>query len=76
MCELCKDAAVIAAALIGYDDHGGYCRDDHKEKTIMIKYFLYTNVQLTTLYPCSHCTTASLHHLVTASHHTSEPPLH
>jgi hypothetical protein len=36
---------VVAAALIGYDTWSCY-RDDHEEETIVIDYFLYTNVRL------------------------------
>jgi hypothetical protein len=32
MCGLRGGAAMFAAALIDYDDHGGWCRDDHKEE--------------------------------------------
>jgi hypothetical protein len=35
-----------AAALIGYDDRGDCCRDDHKEETIVIDYFLSTDMRL------------------------------
>jgi hypothetical protein len=45
-CGLCGGAAAFAVALIGYDDRGCCCRDDHKEKTIVIDYFLYTDARL------------------------------
>jgi hypothetical protein len=32
--------------LIGYDDRGDCCRDDHKEETIVIDYFLSTDMRL------------------------------
>jgi hypothetical protein len=43
MCGLCGGTTAFAAALIGYDDHGGCCHDDHKEEAIVIDYFLYTD---------------------------------
>jgi hypothetical protein len=36
MCGLHEAAAVFAATLIGCNDHGGCCRDDHEEETIVI----------------------------------------
>jgi hypothetical protein len=30
--------------MIGYDDRGGYYWDDHEEETIVIDYFLYSDV--------------------------------
>jgi hypothetical protein len=44
MCGLHRCAAAVAVALIGYDDCGGYCQNDHEEETIVIDYFLYTDV--------------------------------
>jgi hypothetical protein len=29
--------------LIGYDDRGGCCRDDHEEETLVNDYFLHTD---------------------------------
>jgi hypothetical protein len=37
---------MFAAVLIDNDDRGGCCHDDHKEETIVIDYFLYTNTCL------------------------------
>jgi hypothetical protein len=36
------DVATVATTLIGYD-RGCCCRDDHKEKAVVIDYFLYTD---------------------------------
>jgi hypothetical protein len=46
MCGLRGDTAAVAATLISYDNRGGYCRDDHKEDTIVNNYFLYTDARL------------------------------
>jgi hypothetical protein len=35
---------VVAAALIGYDDREGYCWETYEEETIVIDYFIYTDV--------------------------------
>jgi hypothetical protein len=43
MCGLCGGTDAVAAVLIGYDDRGGCCRDDHEEDMIMNNYFLYTD---------------------------------
>jgi hypothetical protein len=45
-CGLRGGAAAFAAMLIGYDDHGDCCRDDHKEEAIVIDYFLSTDMRL------------------------------
>jgi hypothetical protein len=37
--------------LIGYNDHGGCCHDDHKEETIVIDYFIYTDARLRWITP-------------------------
>jgi hypothetical protein len=37
---------MIATALIGYDDYGGCCWEDHEEEMIVINYFVYSHVQL------------------------------
>jgi hypothetical protein len=44
MCGLHRGAAMIAAALIGYIRRGS-CQADHKEKVIVIDYFLYTDMR-------------------------------
>jgi hypothetical protein len=31
------------STMIGYDDRGGYCWDDHEEEAIVIDYFLYSD---------------------------------
>jgi hypothetical protein len=46
MCGLCGCVAAVTAALIGYDDRGGCCYNDHKEETIVIDYFLYSDARL------------------------------
>jgi hypothetical protein len=46
MCGLRGGAAAVAAVLITYDNHGGFCWDDHEEETIMIDYFLYSDARL------------------------------
>jgi hypothetical protein len=43
-CGLCGGAAAVPATLIGYNDHGGCYWDDHEEETIVIDYFLYSDV--------------------------------
>jgi hypothetical protein len=43
MCEVHGGATAVAAALIGYDDHGGCYWDDYEEETIVIGYFLYSD---------------------------------
>jgi hypothetical protein len=45
MCGLRGGAAAVAAVLITYNDHGGFCWDDHEE-TIMIDYYLYSDARL------------------------------
>jgi hypothetical protein len=40
-CRLRGGVAAVAAALIGYDNHGGCCPDDHEEEMITIDYFIY-----------------------------------
>jgi hypothetical protein len=37
---------VFATTLIGHDDRGGCCYDDHKKEVIVIDYFLYTDARL------------------------------
>jgi hypothetical protein len=43
MCGLRVGAAVVAAALISYDDLGGYYWETCEPKMIVIDYFLYTD---------------------------------
>jgi hypothetical protein len=42
MCGLCRGVAAVATVLIGYDV--GLLPDEHEEVTIVIDYFLYTDV--------------------------------
>jgi hypothetical protein len=43
MCGLRVGAAVVAAALISYDNLGGYYWETCEPKMIVINYFLYTD---------------------------------
>jgi hypothetical protein len=46
MCGLCGGVAAVAAVLIGYNDRGGCCWETREPKTIVIDYFIYTDVRL------------------------------
>jgi hypothetical protein len=72
MCGLCRGAVVVVVTLISYNDRGCCCRDDYEEETIVIDYFLYTDVDyvgslLQLIFHCSARLVVTIHDLLLTS---------